>query len=44
MDPNEVLRKAREAFQEGNDAEAAMYYRALDCWLHVGGFPPDWKA
>jgi hypothetical protein len=54
MDPNEALKKIREAFQRYNAAmtdEAAMVaageaqdaFEGLDGWLKAGGFfPADW--
>ncbi len=40
MDPNEALRKAREAFENDDYETAAEYYNALDDWLDRGGFLP----
>ena len=52
MDPNEALRKIREAFRAydlDNDLDAAEvaleHFTALDEWLSKDGFlPTDWKA
>jgi hypothetical protein len=54
MDPNEALRKAREASENlgkditteeaaANAVDLMMYFDALDKWMSDGGFPPkDW--
>lgn len=55
MDPNEALRKAREASEAigkdttaeeaaANAVDLMMYFDALDQWLTKGGFlPNDWQ-
>lgn len=52
MDPNEALRKAREASEAigkdttaeeaaANAVDLMMYFDALDQWLTKGGFAPE---
>jgi predicted ArsR family transcriptional regulator len=42
VDPNEVLRRAREAAELiGHEQDLVEAFRALDEWITAGGFLPD---